>query len=89
MTLSILELAPNAFSIARWNKLHFASARTFVYMKMFAVHDRAHKNRVLMLLSCTGAKISAKTPLCQAVYKIQIRNNPQYFLSFLKAIPCI
>ena len=32
-----------------WNKLHFASAKTFVYTKMFAVHDRAHKNRVIML----------------------------------------
>ena len=59
-----------------WNKLHFAHTWTFVYMKMFAVHDCAHKNRVLMSSLCTGAKISAKTPLCQAVYKIQIRTNP-------------
>ena len=60
-----------------WNKLRFASAQTFVYMKMFAVHDCAHKNCVLMLSSCTGANISAEKPLCQAVYKIQIRTNPQ------------
>ena len=79
-----------------WNKLHFASAQTFVYTKMFAVHDRAHKNHVFMLLPCTGAKISAKLPLCQAVNKIQTRTNPQWLmpttatfhlLSF-KAIPC-
>ena len=61
--------------ISGWNILHFASARTFVYTKMFPVHDRAHKNRVLMPSSCTGAKISAKPPLCQAVHKIQIRTN--------------
>ena len=42
---------------AGWNKLHFASAQTFVYTKMFAVHDCAHKNRVLMLSLCTGVKI--------------------------------
>ena len=79
-----------------WNKLHFAHTWTFVYMKMFAVHDCAHKNRVLMSSLCTGAKISAKTPLCQAVYKIQIRTNPQCLKStiatfnsiFFKAIPC-
>ena len=45
-----------------WNKLHFASARAFVYTKMFAVHDRADKNRVVMLSLCTGAKIAAKMP---------------------------
>ena len=39
----------------RWNKLHFASARTFVYTKMFVVHNRAHKNHVLMSTLCTGA----------------------------------
>ena len=77
MSLSMFKLTPNAFSIAGWNKLHFASARAFVYLKMFAVHNRAHKNCVLMLSLCTGAKISAKMPLCQAVYKIQIRTNPQ------------
>ena len=63
---------------------------------MFAVHDCAHRNRVLMSLLCTGAKISAKTPLCQAVFKIQIRTNPQCLMStiatfkllFFKAIPC-
>ena len=96
MSLSMFELTPNAFSIARWNKLHFASARAFVYLKMFAVHNRAHKNCVLMLSLCTAAKISAKMPLCQAVYKIQIRTNPQCFMStiaifnslFFKAIPC-
>ena len=63
---------------------------------MFAVHNCAHKNCVLMLLSCTGAKISAKTPLCQAVYKIQIRTNPQcltlaiatFNSLFFEAIPC-
>ena len=63
---------------------------------MFAVHDRAQKNCVLMSLSCTGAKISAKTPLCQAVHKIQIRTYPQCLMSaiatfnslFFKAIPC-
>ena len=79
-----------------WSKLHFASERTFMYTKMFAVHDRTHKNRVLMLLSCTGAKTSVKMPLCQAVYKIQIRNNPQCFMLaiatfnslFFKAILC-
>ena len=54
--------------------------RTFMCMKMFAVLDCANKNRVLMLL-CTGAKISAKTPFCQAVYKIQIRTNPQCLMS--------
>ena len=32
---------------SNWNKLHFASARTFAYTKVFTVHDRAHKN------SCT------------------------------------
>ena len=49
-----------------------------------------------MLSLCTGAKISAKMPLCQAVYKLQIRTNPQYLmldittfnLLFFKAIPC-
>ena len=79
-----------------WNKLRFASAQTFVYMKMFAVHDRAHKNCVLMLSSCTGANISAEKPLCQALYKIQIRTNPQCLMPtittfnslFFKAIPC-
>ena len=79
-----------------WNKLHFAHTWTFVYMKMFAVHDCAHKNHVLMSSLCTGAKISAKTPLCQAVYKIQIRTNLQCLKStiatfnslFFKAIPC-
>ena len=61
----------------------------FVYTKMFAVHDRAHKNRVLMASSCTGAKISAKTPLCQAVYKIQIRTKPQcLMLPSLHLIHC-
>ena len=78
-----------------WNKLHFASARTFVYTKIFVVHYRAHKNRVLMLSLCTGAKISAKTPLFLVVYKIQIRTNPQCLMSaiatfnslFFKAIP--
>ena len=54
----------------RLEKLHFASARTFMYTKMFAVHDCAHKNRVRISLSCTGSEISAKTPLCQAVYKM-------------------
>ena len=58
---------------AGWNKLHFASARTFINTQMFAVHNRAHKNRVLMSSSCSGAKISPKTHLCQAIYKIQIR----------------
>ena len=79
-----------------WNKLYFASAQTFVYTKMFSVHDRAHKNCVLMPSSCTEAKISAKTPLCQAVYKIQIATNPQCLMSaiatfnslFLKVTPC-
>ena len=55
----------------------------------------AHKNRVLMSLSCRGANISTET-LCQAVYKIQIRTNPQCLTSavptfnslFLKAVPC-
>ena len=55
-----------------------------------------HKNRVLKLSSCTGAKISAKMPLCQAVYKIQIRTNPHCLMSaiatfnllFFKAMPC-
>ena len=60
---------------AGWNKLHFASARTFINTQMFAVHNRAHKNRVLMSLSCSGAKISPKTHLCQAIYKIQIRTT--------------
>ena len=49
-----------------------------------------------MSSTCTGAKILAKTPLCQAVYKIQIRTNPQCLMSaiatfnslFLKAILC-
>ena len=67
-----------------------------MYTKMFAVHDCAHKNRVLMSSLCTGAKISAKTPLCQAAYKTQIRINPQCLKStiatvnslFFKAIPC-
>ena len=62
---------------------------------MFAVHDCAQKNSVLMSSLSTGAKISAKTPLCQAVYKIQIRTNPQCLMSvittfnslFFKAIP--
>ena len=79
-----------------WNKLVFASARTFMYTKMFAVYDRAHKNRVLMLLSCTGANISVEMPLCQAVSKMQIRTNPQCLMwtiatsnsLFFKAIPC-
>ena len=79
-----------------WNKLHFASARTFVYTKMFAVHNHAYKNCVLMSLLCTGAKISAKTPLYQTAYKIQIRTNPQCLMSaittfnllFFKAMPC-
>ena len=48
---------------------------------MFAVHDHAHKNRVLMSLSFTGAKISTKMSLCQGVYKIQIRTNPQCLIS--------
>ena len=82
--------------LADWNKLHFASARTFTYTKLFAVHDHAHKNHVLMSSSCTGAKISAKTPLRQAVYKMQIRTNPQCLMLviatfnslFFKAIPC-
>lgn len=30
-----------------WSKLHFASERTFMYTKMFAVYNRAHKNCVL------------------------------------------
>ena len=63
---------------------------------MFAVHSRAHKNCVLMSLLCTGAKVSAKMPLCHAVYKIQIRtNSPCLMLAiatlnslFFKAIPC-
>ena len=63
---------------------------------MFAVHNHAHKNCVLMSSSCTGAKISAKTPLRQAVYKMQIRTNPQCLMLviatfnslFFKAIPC-
>ena len=75
-------IKPLHILITGWNKLHFASARTFVYT-MFAVHDCAHKNRVLMSLSCTGAKISAKMPLCQAVYKIQIRTNPQCLMSVI------
>ena len=79
-----------------WNKLFFASARTFMCTKMFAVHDRAHKNRVLMLSSCTGANISIEIPLYEAVCKIKIRTNPQCLMSaiatsnslFFKAIPC-
>ena len=63
---------------------------------MFAVHDCAHKNCVLISSSCTGANISAERLLCQAVYKIQIRTNPQCLRSaivtlnllFVKAIPC-
>ena len=63
---------------------------------MFAVHDRANKNLVPISSSCTGAKISAKTPRCQPAYKIQIRTNPQcpmsaiatFNLLFPKAIPC-
>ena len=46
-----------------------------MYTKMFAAYNHAHKNRVLMSL-CTRAQISAKMPLCQAVYKMQIRTNP-------------
>ena len=38
----------NVIDLTGWNKLHFASAQTFMYTKMFAVHDRAHKIRVLM-----------------------------------------
>ena len=83
-------------TVTGWNKLHFASARTFVYTKMFAVHDYAHKNHALISSSCTGAKISGKMPLFQAVYKKQIRANPQCLMSaiatfnssFFKAIPC-
>ena len=30
------------FLCAGWNKLHFASAQTSVYTKMFAVHDIVH-----------------------------------------------
>ena len=79
-----------------WNKSHFASARTFVYTKIFAMHNRAQKNPVLMLSSCTAANISAEMPLCQAAYKIQIRANPQCLILaittfnslFFKAIPC-
>ena len=63
---------------------------------MFAVHNCAQKNCVLMSLLCTGTKISTKTPIYQAVYKIQIRTNPQSFMSamatfnllFFKAVPC-
>ena len=51
-----------------------------MYTKMFAAYDHAHKNRVLMSL-CTRAQISAKMPLCQAVYKIQIRTNPLCLMS--------
>ena len=72
---------------------------SFYQCTNFRVHKdfcSAHKTRVFMSLTCTGAKISAKTPLCQAVYKIQIRTNPQCLRSaiatfnslFLKAIPC-
>ena len=63
---------------------------------MFAVHDRAYKNCVLISSLCTGANISAERLLCQTVYKIQIRTNPQCLMSaivtlnllFVKAIPC-
>ena len=67
-----------------WNKIYFARAWTFVYTRMFAVHDCA--NCVLMSLLCTGAKISAKTPLCQAVYKIQITTNPQCLMSAIATV---
>ena len=68
-------------TISGWNKLHFAKAKIFVYRKMFVVHDRAHKNLVLISSSSTGAKISAKMPFCKAAYKIQIRTNPQRLMS--------
>ena len=72
---------------------------SFYQCTNFRVHKdfcSAHKTRVLMSSTCTGAKISAKTPFCQAVYKIQIRTNPQCLMSaiatfnslFFKAIPC-
>ena len=74
---------------------------TFCQCTNFRVHEVvystcAHKNSVLISPSCAGAKISAKTPLCQVVYKIQIRTNPQCLIStidtfnslFCKAIPC-
>ena len=90
---------PENFSpqlIIRVEQITFASAQTFVYTEMFGVQDHAHKNCVLMFLSCTGAKMSAKMPFCQTVYKIQIRTNPQCLMSaiatfnllFFKAIPC-
>ena len=52
--------------------------------------------KIVLMSSCTGAKLSAKTSLCQAVYKIQIRTNPQclmlaivtFNLLFFEAIPC-
>ena len=88
-------MSHKSWSFTGWNKLHFASTQTFLYTKMFAVHDRAHKNCVIMSPLCTGANISAET-LCQAVLKIQIRTNSQCLMSaiatfnslFFKAIPC-
>ena len=55
-----------------------------------------HTKIVYSLPSCNGPKISAKTPLCQAVYNIQIRANPQclmlaiatFNLLFFEEIPC-
>ena len=46
--------------------------------------------------SCTGSKISARTSLCQAVYKKQMKTNPHCLMLaiatfnslFFKAIPC-
>ena len=77
-----------------WNKLYFASARTFVYTQMFAVYDCAH-TKCTHVVIVRWIKNAAKTPLCQAVYKIQIRTKPQclmlatatFNLLFFKAIP--
>ena len=79
MTLSMLELTPNAFSIARWNKLHFASAQTFVYMKMFAVHDRAHKKSCTHVVIVHWSKnISKNAPLPGCIQNTD-KNQPSIF----------
>ena len=75
---------------------------TFCQCTNFRVHENVcsarscTKNCELMLLLCTEPKIPSKMRLCQALYKMQIRTNPQCLMQaiatvsllFFKAIPC-